>query len=113
MINENEKEFEIVNAYKIDNVHIYYKCKHCYKLKSGRIIDSPFCKKTNRIYSSAKPMTHIHGSGGNLEARIEQRKSHCSINHNKEIKIIIDENTQGCLKKKIKTLKGCNIEIKN
>ena len=105
MIQENE-DFVIVRAYKIDKTHIHYKCPFCYKIRSGRILDSPFCKKTKRIYASAQPNEHRHGSGGDLMPRIEQRVSHCLINHEKEIKIIIDEETQGCLKTKPKTLKG-------
>lgn len=43
-----------VEANKIDNIHIYYKC--------------PFCRKI-----------HNHGSGGDLSNREEIRISHCNI----------------------------------
>ena len=99
------KDYIVVKAHKIDKTHIYYKCPFCWKIRNGRILDSPFCKTKKRIYSSARPNEHFHGSGGDLGARIEYRTSHCTINNEKEIKIIIDEETKGCISQKPKTLK--------
>ncbi len=90
-----EDEYNItVEASMIDKIHIYYKCPFCYKLKNGRVVDSPFNTKTKRIYSSAKPNTHFHGSGGDLLNRIEHRVSHCSINDKKGVWIVINDNTK-------------------
>lgn len=99
LIQENE-EFIVVKAHKIDEKYIYYKCPYCFKINNGRVLDSPYCKKTKRTYKTAVQNTHKHGSGGDLFGRIEQRVSHCKINHKKEVKIIIDETTIGCLKEK-------------
>ena len=89
-----ESDYTIIHAYSVDEYQIRYRCPFCYKISSGRILDSPFCKRTKRLYSSAKHCIHIHGSGGNLENRTEIRASHCTINRDKEIKIIIDDKTK-------------------
>ena len=95
MISEQE-DYIVVKAKKIDNVHIYYECPFCWTIRNGKIKDSNFNRKTKKLYMSAKPTIHRHGSGGDKHNRYETRVSHCSVNNNKEIKIIIDEETIRC-----------------
>ena len=95
MIQETDDHI-VVRASEIDNVHITYKCPFCYTIRNGRTLSSPICKKTGRVYTSAKSGEHRHGSGRDLSPRIEYRSSHCRVRCDKEIKIIIDEKTKGC-----------------
>jgi hypothetical protein len=98
MISEND-DYLVVHAFYIDQTHIKYKCPYCWKLRSGRVLDSNYDPKKKRIYASAVPGTHMHGSAGDLGNRYETRSSHCTINNDKEVKIIIDENTKKINKK--------------
>ena len=77
-------DFEVV-AYKVDKVHIHYKCPFCFDK----------VKKDGTPYKNAKHKVHTHGSGKNLENRVEYRISHCIKNEGsgKEVKIIIDDTT--------------------
>jgi hypothetical protein len=92
IIVENEDNI-IVKAKTIDKTHFTYECPYCWKLRNGRVTDSNFCKKTKRIYSSAKPKIHYHGSGGDFSNRTEHRGSHCTVNSKKGVFIVIDHDT--------------------
>lgn len=81
-----------VIATEIDHTFIYYKCPFCYTLRNGRITDKPFNEKTKKIYSSAKPTIHRHGSNGFFENRKEHRGSHCTFNK-ENVCISIDDTT--------------------
>jgi len=59
----------------IDLNHVYVYC--------------PICKKTRY---SCKPVLHIHGSGGNLNNRLESRSGHCE-NYNSTFNIAITDDT--------------------
>ncbi len=83
-----------VQATLVDRIHIHYECPFCWKLKNGRIVDNPFNKKTKRLYMSATPNKHFHGSAGDLSNRTEHRLSHCLVNSEKGVFIVINENTK-------------------
>jgi transposase-like protein len=77
-------DFEVV-ASKINKIQFYYKCPYCFDK----------VKKDGTPYKNAKNKYHCHGSGGNLNNRVEYRVSHCinSKHAGKEVKIIIDDTT--------------------
>jgi len=60
----------------IDLNHVYVYC--------------PICKKTRY---SCKPVLHIHGSGANLNNRLETRSGHC-YEHNTTFNIAITDETK-------------------
>lgn len=83
----------LVNAYSITSTEIFYKCKNCYTLPSGKVVNSNY-KKNGTILKTAKPTIHIHGNNKDFSNRIEHRSSHCSFkNTNSNIEILIDDNT--------------------
>lgn len=86
----------LVKAKKINKTQFTYECPFCWKISSGKIVESPFNKKTKRLYTTAKPGVHYHGSGGDLSNRIEHRITHCLINNEKDVYIEIDDNTKRC-----------------
>ena len=53
------------------------------------LVSCPLCKKS---IHSKKQKLHQHGSCGNIDNRIEQRKGHC-LNHNTYFIIHITNNT--------------------
>ena len=63
-----DTKIETVNAYKIDNIHIYYECSYCWTKY----------KANGEPTKKAKRGIHIHGSGNRFENRIELRIPHCS-----------------------------------
>ena len=81
----------VVNCIKITNNQIFYECKNCYTLPSGKILNSKY-KKNGNILKTAKPTIHSHGNDGNFQNRIEYRGNHCLFknNNNKNIEILID-----------------------
>ncbi len=82
-----------VHCKRIDRIHFTYDCPFCWKLRNGRIVDSPFNQTTKRLYMSAKPNQHYHGSDNDFRNREEHRISHCTINHEKGVYIVIDDDT--------------------
>lgn len=82
----------LVNAYSITSTEIFYKCKNCYTLPSGKVLNSNY-KKNGSILRTAKQTIHIHGNEGDFSNRIEYRGSHCSFKTNSNIEILIDDNT--------------------
>ena len=82
----------LVNAYSITANEIFYKCKNCYTLPSGKVHNSNY-KKNGTIIRTAKPTIHIHGNDGDFSNRIEYRSSHCSFKTNSNIEILIDDDT--------------------
>ena len=82
-----------VTACKVDETFIYYECPFCYTLRNGRITDKPYNTYTNKIYKSAKPTIHRHGSNQNYKNRLERRGSHCTFN-NSDLCIIINDSTK-------------------
>jgi wyosine [tRNA(Phe)-imidazoG37] synthetase (radical SAM superfamily) len=93
ILDEDDRNIK-VQAKTVGKIHFTYECPYCWRLRNGRISDSNFCKKTKRIYSSAKPNIHYHGSGGDFSNRTEHRISHCTINDKKSIYIEINDDTE-------------------
>jgi len=82
-----------VVASKIDEKHIYYECPYCYTIQGGRVVKTCF-KGNGGFYKSAKSTIHKHGSGGNLENRVEYRQvDNCLVNKG-EIEIHITDDTK-------------------
>ncbi len=93
-ISDEDDRNIIVEAKTINPIHFTYDCPYCYRIRSGRLVDSPFCKRTKRLLSSAVPTRHFHGSGGDLSNRIEHRVSHCTVNDDKGVFIKITNKTK-------------------
>jgi len=82
-----------VVASKIDEKHIYYECPYCYTIQGGRVVKTCF-KGNGKKKKSAKSTIHKHGSGGNLENRVEYRQvDNCLVNKG-EIEIHITDDTK-------------------
>jgi len=94
MIIDEDEESITVEATTINEISFQYNCPYCWRLQNGRIVDNPFNKRTKRLYASAKPNIHYHGSSGNLNNRKEHRSSHCIVNSKKNVIIEINENTK-------------------
>ena len=61
-------EEEIVTAKWINKTEFGFQCPNCWSMY----------KKNGEPYKNSKRIEHRHGSGGNLNNRIEHRSSHCS-----------------------------------
>ncbi len=67
-----------VKCLYIDNVHIAYECPFCWKVGKN-VKGSPFMKN-GKLYKTAKPNIHRHGSCEGKVFGIEHRSSHCLFN---------------------------------
>jgi len=79
-----------VKAHKINKVNIFFICPLCsrYTTKHGKLLKHP------KLY------THMHGSNGNFNNRVENRSAHCMSQSLKDnnisslfFDIIIDDDT--------------------
>ena len=78
---------DTVKAHKIDNLQIYYECRHCWTKY----------KKNGEPRKNAKRIMHIcGGSANNFNNRTELRNSMCLEKNRKSSKvlIVIDDDTQ-------------------
>ena len=84
----------LVKACNINKKQFIYECPSCWVLKNGKVVDSPINKKTKKMYVSAKPGKHCHGSDGDFKNRIEHRISHCQFELTKGVYIEINDDTK-------------------
>ena len=71
-------------ASHIDLIHFCYECPYC---------STDFFKNGNKR-KHRKRIYHRHGSCGNTENRTESRGCHCDKDPNRDIEIVINENTR-------------------
>jgi hypothetical protein len=88
-----DKDNITVEALSVDKIHIKYECPYCWRLRNGKVVPTPFMKN-GKPYKSAKRNIHFHGSGDDFSHRTEHRSSHCLVNRDKGVYIVINENTK-------------------
>ena len=89
-----DDNFVMYHAFKVDRIHIYYRCADCFKTSTGRIVNSPY-KKNGKPYKNLKANIHRHGSNSCWKTRTEDRSPHGDVCLNKKnVKIVIDHNKE-------------------
>ena len=82
----------LVHSFRMDRVHLYYRCPYCYKLNSGKVVGSKY-KKNGEPYKRIKHNVHKHGVGSNYNTGSYHKISHCDFNK-KCVRIVVDNNTK-------------------